>query len=491
MKGLIAILSTLTTDEKQEFLLQLRRKNRRTDTKNEKLFKLIDVGKTEDIDIQLYGKPARNSFHALCKRLQDSLIDFVASKSFAGETSEELEILKLLLASRIFFEKKLNKLAFKTLENAERMAIPLDLYSILNEIYHTKIQYAHLNTSWVLEEIIETSTKNMKLFQQDFHLNRAYAVIKSRLKNTEHTAASKIIQSTFSEFHIEFSDALTYKSLFQLMELTATRAKAQIDFYTISPFMLELYDIVDKKSSLKNKHRFYHLSILNLLAITQFRNKNFVSSMRFTNEMELEMQKENSRHYTRFAEKLATLKALNYNYTGEHQKALAILKEFKSDSLDIKLLIAMCLFQQGDFSEAYQIIKNLSHTDAWYEKKMGWVWVVKKCLIEILLLTELDKLDLVLMRLQQFKRKFSKLLQNKGEERVLTFVKLITRYYENSKQVTTQEFKNEVENSFEWIGKEQEDIFVMSFYAWLKSKMEQVDLYGTTLGLVGQKRVYA
>jgi len=486
MIGIIAILSTLTTDEKQEFVLQLRRKNRRTDTKNEKLFKLIDAGKTEDIDIQLYGKPARNSFHALCKRLQDNLIDFVASKSFAGETSEELEILKLLLASRIFFEKKLNKLAFKTLENAERIAIPLDLYSILNEIYHTKIQYAHLNANWILEEIIETSKKNMQLFQQDFHLNRAYAVIKSRLKNAAHSSVSDIIRTTFSEFHIELNDALTYKSLFQLMELTAAAAKVKSDFYAISPFMLELYDIVDKKSSLKNKHRFYHLSILNLLAITQFRNKKFASSMRFANEMELEMQKENNSHYKRFAEKLATLKALNYNYTGEHDKALTLLKDYKSDSLDVELLIAMCLFQQGNFSASYQIIKNLTHTDTWYEKKMGWVWVVKKNLIEILLLTELDKLELVLMRLQQFKRKFSGLLHKKGEERVLTFVKLISRYYENPEQVVTQEFKDEVENSFEWIGKEQEDIFVMSFYAWLKSKMIGENLYTVTLQLVGQ-----
>ncbi len=114
MNGIVAIVSTFTSDEKQEFVLQLRRRNRRSDTKNEKLFKLIDAGKTNDLDIQLYGKPARNSFHALCKRLQDNLIDFVASKSFAGETSEELEILKLLLASRIFFEKKLLKKLSKT-----------------------------------------------------------------------------------------------------------------------------------------------------------------------------------------------------------------------------------------------------------------------------------------------------------------------------------------------------------------------------------------
>ncbi len=42
-----------------------------------------------------------------------------------------------------------------------------------------------------------------------------------------------------------------------------------------------------------------------------------------------------------------------------------------------------------------------------------------------------------------------------------------------------------VENSFDWVGTQFEDIFVMSFYAWLKSKMEQKPLYETTLNLIG------
>lgn len=485
MKGLIAILSTLTREEKQEFLLYLKRKNRRTDVKNEKLFKLIDAGKTEGLDITLYGKPARNSFHALCKRLQDTLIDFVASKSFAGETSEELEILKLLLASRIFFEKKQYNVAIKTLEKAEKMALPLELYSILNEIYHTKIQYAHLSAKWVLREVIAASELNMELYQQDFRLNRAYAVIKSRLRESANASVQEIVQNTFSEFRIELNEALTYKSLFQLMELMATAAKLQSDFYSISPFVLELYTIVKKKSGMKNKHRYYHLNILNLLAVAQFRNKRFEASMKFTTQLELEMGRVNTYDYKRFSEKLATLKALNYNYTGKPTEALQILNGFKGQSLDILLLTAMCLFQQNRFSEAYQIIKDLNHTDVFYEKKMGWIWVVKKNLIDILLLTELDKLDLVLLRLSRFKRKFSKLLRARGEERVLTFVNLISKYYEYPKQVETQEFKNEVENSFEWIGPDQEDIFVMSFYAWLKAKMEGENLYGITLKLVG------
>ena len=43
-----------------------------------------------------------------------------------------------------------------------------------------------------------------------------------------------------------------------------------------------------------------------------------------------------------------------------------------------------------------------------------------------------------------------------------------------------------MEQSFEWIGPEREDIFVMSFYAWLKSKMEKKLLYKTTLDLVAK-----
>ncbi len=63
-------------------------------------------------------------------------------------------------------------------------------------------------------------------------------------------------------------------------------------------------------------------------------------------------------------------------------------------------------------------------------------------------------------------------------------MKYVSLYYENPKAVTTSTFKETVESSFIWIGTEQEDIFVMSFYAWLKAKMEQRDIYTVTLELV-------
>ncbi|MGB5943728.1 MAG: hypothetical protein WBG71_12670 [Leeuwenhoekiella sp.] len=72
---------------------------------------------------------------------------------------------------------------------------------------------------------------------------------------------------------------------------------------------------------------------------------------------------------------------------------------------------AVILFQQNNLSEAYGVIKNLNRSDLWYEQKTDFVWVVQKAIIEILLLIEIDKPDLVESRLKSFDRKFKKRLE--------------------------------------------------------------------------------
>ena len=487
MNAISVIISTLSNQERQEFLLSTKRKNRRTDVKNIELFQLIASGKIIDLDIELYGKPSKNAYHAVSKRLQDSLIDFIANRSFNAETSEDFDVLKLLLASRIFFEQKQSKIAFKTLAKAEKVAEQSDMYSILNEIYHTKLQYAHLNRTLVLDDVIISAENNLKHFRQEFQLNQAYAVIKGELRNGD--AASKmVILKAFSKFDIKIDESLTYKSLYQLMEITTVTAKLQGNFKSVSPFMMEIYQVLNKKSDLSSKHRYYHIMMLNLMAITAFRNKQFEESSRFTTAMQVQMLEENKKYTNRFLEKLTILQALNSYYTGKAALAFSQLHGYKGNSLDISLLLVVCLFHQSDFSEASATLRKFQHSDDWYTKKMGWMWVLKKNMIEILVLIELDKLDMVLLKVQRFKRQFSKKLKDFGEKRVLVFAGFVERYYENPKEVTSAQFQKNVEKSFEWLGREQEDIFVLSFYAWLKAKMLGENLYKVTLELVGVKQ---
>ncbi|WP_432412781.1 hypothetical protein [Rasiella sp. SM2506] len=484
MKQIKAIIATFSTEDTREFSLFQQKKNRRGDTKNEALFKLIAKGETEDLDRKLYGKPAKNSYHALCKRLQDSLIDFVATKSFSGETSEELDILKLLLAARIFFEHKQYKVAFKTLAQAEKKATALDVYAILTEIYHTKIQYAHLDTSLDLSKLKVVCQKNLQHFQQEQELNMIYATIKQELQKPRKTSVDAIIEQSFADFTITIDTSLTYKTLFQLLQLTATAAKMQTDYYSNLPYMEQLFALVSAKKEPTEKHLFYHIQILYVMAVAHFRNKNFEEASALLAQMETAMKHKNNMYYSRFSEKFIALKGVNLNYKGNAAEAIALLQEHQNTSLDIALSLLMSLFQQKEYAKAYDVFKNMNHSDVWYEKKMGWIWVLKKSIIEILLLIELDKLDLVLSRLQRFQKKFNKKLKGLGETRVLNFMKLVALYYEKPFEVTSEAFYDKVESSFEWIGTEREDVFVMSFYAWLKAKMEERDLYEVTLELV-------
>ncbi|GAB5401348.1 MAG: hypothetical protein Aureis2KO_29330 [Aureisphaera sp.] len=487
MNTLLQITNILSVEDKRDFVGLLRKRNRRGDTKNIELFRLIDQGKVTGIDEALYGKPSRNAYHALSKRLHDSLIDFLATKSFQGETSEELDILKLLLASRIFFEHKQHKLGHKTLSKAEKKATQFDLYAILTEIYHTKIQYAHTQVDLNLKELIKISQRNLSLFHREQRLNMAYATIKSNLKSEKPKSIDSIITQAFSDFEIELDQNLGYKSLFQLMSIAFSAAQLQSDFHQIESFMTEIHGIVLQKTSPEKKHLFYLIEIEHLMANTHFRNRNFDRSIQFLMKMEERMQMNNRSYFNRFLEKLVLLKALNYNYTGNPEKALSILSDYPNHSLEISLTQIMCLFQQNEHHQAYQILKKLSHSDRWYEKKVGWIWVLKKNIIELLLLIELNRLDLVLNRMQSFERRFFKRLTQENEHRVVQFMKLIAFVYDHPKEITTADFRKKVEASFTWKEASQEDVFVMSFYAWLKSKMEQNDLYTTTLQLVAMK----
>ena len=141
-------------------------------------------------------------------------------------------------------------------------------------------------------------------------------------------------------------------------------------------------------------------------------------------------------------------------------------------------------FQKGDFKRAHQIFSKFYHTDKWYIEKVGKEWIIKKNLIEILLHIELQNTDLVESRLLSFKRNYYNFLKEINQQRAINYLNLVNEYYQAPENVSSIEFKNKVEYSFEWIGAQREDIFVMSFYAWLKSKMEKQPLYKTTLDLV-------
>lgn len=242
-----------------------------------------------------------------------------------------------------------------------------------------------------------------------------------------------------------------------------------------------------------NRQLYYHIQVLYIIANTLFRNKKFTDSLHYLELMHQQMHLNRNKYYKVFEPKYCLLKALNCNYTNRQTEAISIIKSRNTknnDDLETALLLSLSLvmfnMQATNYKSALRELATMHHTDSYYESKVGLAWVIKKNLIEIILHIELGNIDLVDSRLLSFKRSYYPYLKSINQQRVLTYLGFVERYYKYSDSVVSATFRAEVEDAFEWVPSEKEDIFVMSFYAWLKSKMENKPLYPITLDLVKQ-----
>ncbi len=483
MNDLIALILLLSNDEAAAFLAFAKAKNQRTDVKNIKLFKLLRAGERKELDIKIYGKPSKNALHALTNRLKENLIDFTASKSLASDAEDELKVLKQLLAARIFLEQEQFSIGFKTLDKAIATATTLELYAILMECYHTYVQYAHASNTIVLEKLITDYSRNQRLYFEESKLVMAYATLKKELASKP-TEVFQTVSNELDRFDITIDESLSFKSLFQIMTITTDSASLKSDYAGIASFMDQIYHVAERKTHLASRHVYYHCEILYLMAGTYFRNKRFAKSLELLETMESTLNDDHGTYDKVFQERLLLLRALNHNYTGAYNLAQETIATIKKPGMRVLLAQAMFSFQQEDFQHARRVLNGFHHSDIFYEKKEGLLWVIQKNILEILIYMELNMPDLVASKMRSFKKRYRPRLVAINEERVLVFMNLLRTYYDEPFKIAESSFKEKVEKAFAWKTNDQEDIFVMSFYAYLKAKMERTSIYTATLRLV-------
>lgn len=495
MTDLNQLVFSFSKEEQQQFINYLSKKNKRKDTKNIELFKLLQ--QTEDTKIicnTLYKKQNKAAYHALRKRLYQSVIDFIANKNLDEENSIDMQLIKLLIVARACLSKKQFKTAYHLLDKATIIAEDHALFSILNEIYHTKIQYSYTYPKVDLDSLISAFKTNQKNTYLESQLNMVYAKIRQQLNayayNGEIFDFEKLIDKTLKDHDITLENAVTFKALYQIMSIVSLSAFVTNDYYKIESFLLKTYDKI-KHHKNKIKQPYYHIQVLYMIANTLFRNKKFEAASQFLLKMKNQLTDHKKKYYNTFILKHNLLKSLIFNFTNQQDDAIILLEKstkIKHDdiesSLDIHLSLAMFYIQNQNLKASKKITSKFYHTDSYYESKAGKDWIIKKNLLDIILNIELGNINLVESRILSFKRNYSTYLKQISQQRVLTFLKLVETYYKQPESVSTKNFKETVEQSFKWIEPEREDIFVMSFYAWLKSKMEKQDLYTTTLNLV-------
>lgn len=488
IKEISPILSKI---DKQRFIDHLDKMNKIKNPKNIKLFKLLLANKENELKLEI----SSNAYHVLNKRLTDSFLDFTSNLILEKEASVEIKIMKHIFLSRKLFIHSKNEIAFKLLNSIEKEAQELDDPVLLNEIYHTLIQYSHLELAPQQDLIFSKFKKNQSNLLKIEQLNIAYAVIRKAFKSNEITTNTvdlkTLVKETFETYNIKIEESINYKSLYQLAEILDLDSSNHKNYHTVDLFFIELLNELNKNDNETRKHQVYHIDLLYLIANIYFRQRNFEQSLIYLNKMRVEMNRFDKLYFISRLVKHNTLLALNLNYKGNYTEALSTLNNLidfglfnQKDLLQPSLVKIMIHFQHSQFIDANKLLIKFNKTDNWYIKNTGLEWLLNKKYIEILLHIELGNIDFVDSRIQSLTRKYSNYFKSMNHFQVLPFLKLVKQYYHKPHIINTKEFKETVETSLKWKPNHEEDIFLISFYAWLKSKMDNKPLYETTLKII-------
>ncbi|MBO6631875.1 MAG: hypothetical protein JJ936_10025, partial [Psychroserpens sp.] len=429
MTDLNAIAHTLSNEDQQRFINYLERKNKRSDTKNIELFKLLieDDLSSKEMFQQLYNSKSKDAYHALRKRLYQSLIDFIANLNLEEENSIDMQIIKYILASRTFLIHNQPMIAYQILDKAEKLAKEHHLFPILNEIFHTKIQYAYLQPSLDLDTLISDFRINQKQHFIEEELNLVYAKIRRTLSEMTYKGKvvdfETILNETIKEHKIDISESLSFKSLYQLITIVSLSAFVTKDYLKIEPFLLNTYEKIKARNH-KVKQTVYHIQVVYMIANTLFRNKKFHQSLTYLDTMEALMLEQRKKYFATFKLKLALLRGLNLNFINKQEAAIELLETIKHSKhsdieslLDIHLALVMFYMQRSDFKNAKSMFSKFYHTDKYYIEKAGKEWIIKKNIAEIILYIEIGEFDLVESRLLSFRRSYTNYLIQIKQER--------------------------------------------------------------------------
>ena len=493
MDSIQELTNLLNSTDKRLFRQFLQRKNKRGDVKN---LQLLDLIETDDIiDINKLYKPEKNNdaYHALRKRLQDNLLLFLSQKTFESNHSDTYDALRLVVVGRFLLENNVVKIAFKCLNKAERLAEHLEQFNLLNELLLLKLQYSHLPEAENLETLTARFLRNQSDMQHEAKLNIAYAFLRQELREIQ--LKGKIVNltalmlTTIRKYKIVMQDLMTYKSIYQILSIANEYATIQQNYGLIERYVNRTNQFIQGQVYKKPSYLFYHISILYFLANFHLRQKNFAKSAHYLKEM-MDLMVTDSRYHTLFYLRHQLLSALNLFYTGFAEDAIALLQGSLSntkhtskleDIEDLRICLTMFLALCDD-RRCLKQLTLLTRTDAWYEKRIGMLWTIRKNLMEILVHAQFSNIELAMSRLNSFRRRYKKYLLKTSEERVLVYLGLVEKHLLKPDVIFETAYRAAVLNQLDRI--ENNDIFTLSFIAWLIARWEKKTAYKVVLTLV-------
>ncbi|OON68357.1 tetratricopeptide repeat protein [Hymenobacter sp. CRA2] len=505
MDDLRTTLATFSPDDRKEFLRFLQRQRRKEKgRKDAQLCELLwhkrDYS-TAELLAQLYppDDPNAVAYYALRKRLLRQVTDFLLLKQRDQDLTAASTVRGQLSLAQYLFDADIPRLAWATLRKAEKLASQNEQYELLNTVYNLQIEHAHGEHAEPLDDIIRRRNRNKPAADEEERAAIAYSLMRARLRQARTQGRSggpvafdQIMQDILREYDLQEAFARRPSLLYRLLSIARSAMLVRRDFASFEPFVRRCYHLMEKRHGFQAAHREYQLGLLYMIAHALYRNRRFDESVQYLEQLHQLIRTGPRSHHNEFYPRYIFLLAANLAFQRRNAESIRLLEELlrthplnPRDQMTARLGLGFHYFAEGQFQRTSHTLMAIGRSDHWCEEKMGVEWLLNKNLGELLTQLEMGNSDVATHRLRAVERLVrDRFGADGGSYRyILSYLSLVRDILDDPSAPSQPGFAARVAEMPRFLPLEREDLQALSFYAWLRARMDGRPYYDVLVEL--------
>jgi hypothetical protein len=480
------IIQAMTKEEVRHFKLFSARTQAEKERKDLQLFDNIrrsgEAYDEEKVFAKLYNGEDKNSFYRLKNRLMSDL-----NKSLALQHVDDDDVIHtfhLLSLARYFHNCNNYKIALHFIRKAEKKAILIENYELLDFIYTDLIRLSNEFVTINPEDYIRLRKENREQLRVIREIDDILAAVVYRLKISPNISGKvpifDLLEKTIDDFTQNKSIKQNPKLRFTLYNGVSRLLLSRRDYPTLEEYLLKTYREFTGEGLFNRNNHDTKLQMLVYLCNTLSKNGKSSLSLKYTEDLQNAMEEYNQLHYKKYLIYYYNSLIFNYHVT-DKQKGMALLeqlvreKTFKETpfyDFMVYANLAVSYYTNGHFQKAIKAIVQVYLHEGF--ETASDTFKLRAAVFELILRLETNEFDLVEKRIEKVKKEFKELLSkdtNRVEKEMIKLVDMM------NKSIDISSDKNLAKSIRAFIDTHQtEDVDEFSFVnyqIWLKSKVSR------------------
>jgi len=500
MNKIKTIISLLNTEQIRKFSLFIEKRYQIQSRKDLQLLHLIHKHPNWSKDkysVKLYdirSNKAKHAFSQLHGKLRMQLEHFLLMHE--SQKDNKYQAWSLLSTARFLLKKDKKDLALSYLYKAEKNAKKNKNYQILNTIYEMILENQSV-FSHKIEQVVNLKNKNLAHLIRQTNIISANAQVNYQVKlaylnNIKINVLDKLVE-IYKTYGIDI-----FSEENKLLNLQAIRHAGLVIFdsnryeETIIYLDKQIQIVENKFDVLSDDILIYKIHYLHLISLSYFKLKNYKNCEDRLNVVSDLLKINSSLSSKMNIIQFNTLRADLYFILGDIDKSIYILleglkvKKSHRDECLMNINLVGQYFANNKLKEAALILDKLKFKEYSFLNYFGELMVFKKYIEEIIIaFDQNERFDYINHLIVALKRKFRKYIANSDNHRDYLFIRLLDQLNKNRELISDKSFKIKVAQFINMQDIDPLGHEVISYDAWLKSKIENRDYYEVYLEMTG------